>query len=109
MKRAVRYGLPFEPTRMTPNEIETLARKYVDAGGREFRVRTRMSVSPPMRAAGARDFPTLVGPAEYLAEQLAAYAALGATYISVVAGYDDRSCAETIDALGVAINTLNAV
>jgi hypothetical protein len=81
----------------------------VDAGGREFRVRTRMSVSPPMRAAGARDFPTLVGPAEYLAEQLAAYAALGATYVSVVAGYDDRSCAETIDALGEAVNALTAV
>jgi alkanesulfonate monooxygenase SsuD/methylene tetrahydromethanopterin reductase-like flavin-dependent oxidoreductase (luciferase family) len=108
MKRAVRYGLPFEPTRMTPNEIETLARKYVDAGGREFRVRTRMSVSAPVRGPGAKDFPTLVGPPDYLAEQLAAYAALGATYVSVVAGYDDRSCAETIDALGVATSALTA-
>ena len=108
MRRAVRYGLPFEPTRMTPTEIETLARKYADAGGRELRVRTRMSVSLPVRGPGARDFPTLVGPPEYLAEQLAAYAALGATYISVVAGYDDRSCAETIDALGVAMTALTA-
>lgn len=106
MRRAVRYGLPFEPTRMTPTEVETLARKYADAGGRELRVRTRMSVSTPIRAAGARDFPTIVGSAEYLAEQLAAYMELGATYISVVAGYDDRSCAETVDALGVAVRGL---
>jgi alkanesulfonate monooxygenase SsuD/methylene tetrahydromethanopterin reductase-like flavin-dependent oxidoreductase (luciferase family) len=106
MRRAIRYDLAFEPTRMTPTEIESLARKYADAGGRQLRVRTRMSVSAPVRGAGARDFPTLVGPPEYLAEQLAAYAALGATYISVVAGYDDRSCAETIDALGMAVHAL---
>jgi alkanesulfonate monooxygenase SsuD/methylene tetrahydromethanopterin reductase-like flavin-dependent oxidoreductase (luciferase family) len=108
MRRAIRYKLPFEPTRMTPTEVETLARKYADAGGHELRVRTRMSVSTPVRGPGARDFPTLVGPPEYLAEQLAAYAALGVTYISVVAGYDDRSCAETIDALGVAMTALTA-
>jgi len=106
MRRAVRYGLAFEPTRMTPTEIESLARKYADAGGRELRVRTRMSVSRPVRGPGAKDFPALVGPPDYLAEQLAAYAALGATYISVVAGYDDRSCAETIDALGVAVRSV---
>jgi hypothetical protein len=52
------------------------------------------------------NFSTLVGPAEYLAEQLHAYAALGATYVSVVPGYDERSCAETIEALGVAVRTL---
>ena len=86
-----------------------LARKYADAGGCELRVRTRMSVSAPVRSPGARDFPTLVGPPEYLAEQLAAYAALGATYISVVAGYDDRSCGETIDALGEAVTALTKV
>lgn len=106
MRRAIRYGLAFEPTRMTPTEVESLAREYADAGGRDLRVRTRLSVTPPVRSPGAKDFPTLVGPPDFLAEQLAAYAALGATYISVVAGWDDRSCAETIDALGVALRSL---
>jgi alkanesulfonate monooxygenase SsuD/methylene tetrahydromethanopterin reductase-like flavin-dependent oxidoreductase (luciferase family) len=109
MQRAVRYGLAFEPTRMTPTEIESLARKYTDAGGRALRVRTRMSVSAPVRGPGARDFPTLVGPPDYLADQLEAYVTLGATYISVVAGYDDRSCAETIDALGLAVRSLRGI
>jgi alkanesulfonate monooxygenase SsuD/methylene tetrahydromethanopterin reductase-like flavin-dependent oxidoreductase (luciferase family) len=109
MHRALRYGLPFEPTRLSPSDVTSLARRYAEAGGRSFKVRTRMSVSQPIRAAGALDFSTLVGSAEYLAEQLDAYAALGAEYISIVAGYDDRSCAETIDALGDAVRLLASV
>ena len=68
-----------------------------------------MSVSKPLLTPGAVAFPTLVGPPAYLAEQLAAYAALGATYVSIVAGHDDRSCAETIDALGVAVRSLGSL
>jgi alkanesulfonate monooxygenase SsuD/methylene tetrahydromethanopterin reductase-like flavin-dependent oxidoreductase (luciferase family) len=103
MRRALRHGLAWQPTRMSPEQVAPLARQYTQSGGVGLRIRTRMSVSPPppnpdgLALAG---FTTLVGPAEYLAEQLADYAALGATYISVVPGYDDRSCAETIEALG---------
>jgi hypothetical protein len=71
-----------------------------------------MSVSEPPPNAEAVAFATFspqVGPAEYLAEQLAGYAALGATYIAVVPGYDDRSCAETIEALGRAKEALDRV
>ena len=71
-----------------------------------MKIRTRMSVSEPQRNPGALSFPTLVGGPAYLSDQLAAYVALGATYISVVCGYDDASCAETIDALGVAVKSL---
>ena len=75
-------------------------------------MQTRMSVSQPPpnpEAVAFAAFTTLVGPAEYLAAQLAAYAALGVTYISVVPGYDDTSCAETIEALGRAKQSLRGV
>jgi alkanesulfonate monooxygenase SsuD/methylene tetrahydromethanopterin reductase-like flavin-dependent oxidoreductase (luciferase family) len=109
MRRALRYGLPFQPTRLSPDDVTLLARKYAAAGGTSFKVRTRMSVTQPVRAPGALDFSTLVGPASYLAHQIDAYAALGADYISIVAGFDDRSCAETIEALGLAVRSLSSV
>jgi alkanesulfonate monooxygenase SsuD/methylene tetrahydromethanopterin reductase-like flavin-dependent oxidoreductase (luciferase family) len=103
MRRALRHGVTWQPTGMTPEQLAPLAREYADSGGVGLSVRTRMSVSQPPSnpdAVAFRNFPTLVGPAEYLAERVADYAAVGATYISVVPGYDDRSCAETIEALG---------
>jgi alkanesulfonate monooxygenase SsuD/methylene tetrahydromethanopterin reductase-like flavin-dependent oxidoreductase (luciferase family) len=112
MRRALRHGLAWQPTRMSPQELAPLARQYTDSGGTGLRIRTRMSVSRPpanLDAVAFAAFTTLVGPAGYLAEQLAAYAALGATYISVVPGYDDRSCAETIEALGRAKESLDGV
>jgi alkanesulfonate monooxygenase SsuD/methylene tetrahydromethanopterin reductase-like flavin-dependent oxidoreductase (luciferase family) len=108
MRRAVRHGLAWQPTRLFPSELAPLAREYYDAGGLSLKVRARMSTSEPKRSPGALAFPTLVGPSDYLAQQLEAYLQLGATYVSVVCGYDDESCAATIDALGVAVRSLAA-
>jgi alkanesulfonate monooxygenase SsuD/methylene tetrahydromethanopterin reductase-like flavin-dependent oxidoreductase (luciferase family) len=108
MRRALRLGLPFQPTRLSPADVTSLAQRYADGGGKSFKVRTRMSVSQPVRASGEIDFSTLVGPAEYLAEQMQAYVDLGADYISIVAGYDEPTCAETIDALGRALQLLRS-
>ncbi|HEX8967493.1 MAG TPA: LLM class flavin-dependent oxidoreductase [Chloroflexota bacterium] len=110
MRRALRLGLPWQPTRMSPREVAPLARQYLDRGGVSLKIRARMSVSQPAPrpdAVAFSGFTTLVGPAEYLAEQVQAYVELGASYISVVPGYDDRSCAETIEALGEAARSLN--
>ena len=112
MRRALRHGLAWQPTRMSPHQLAPLARRYTESGGKGLRIQTRMSVSQPPPnpdAVAFATFTTLVGPAEYLAEQLAAYAALGVTYISVVPGYDDRSCAETIEALGRAKESLDGL
>jgi len=112
MQRALRYGLPWQPTRMSPAEVAPLAREYAERGGVGLKIRTRMSVSEPAPnpdAVAFTTFTTLVGPAEYLAEQLEAYATLGATYVSVVPGYDEQSCAETIEALGLAVGLLARV
>lgn len=107
LRRAVKYGLPWQPSRMSPEEVAPLARKYFDAGGVGLRVRARMSVSAPPTPAEAfafRGFSTLVGPPSYLADQINAYAELGATYVSVVPGYDETSCLATIEALGEAVS-----
>ena len=112
MRRALRHGLAWESRSTSPAEFAPLARQYTDSGGVGLRIRARMSVAEPPPnpdAVALATFTPLVGPAEYLAEQLAGYAALGATYISVVPGYDDRSCAETIEALGRAKQYLSAV
>jgi alkanesulfonate monooxygenase SsuD/methylene tetrahydromethanopterin reductase-like flavin-dependent oxidoreductase (luciferase family) len=107
MRRALKYRLAWEPSRMAPGEVAPLARAYHDAGGTSLKVRARMSAVPPPEAPQAfKGFSTLVGPADYLAEQINAYAALGATYVSVVPGFDERSCAQTIEALGEAARLL---
>jgi alkanesulfonate monooxygenase SsuD/methylene tetrahydromethanopterin reductase-like flavin-dependent oxidoreductase (luciferase family) len=107
MRRALRFGLPWEPSRMAPEEVAPLARAYLEAGGASLKVRARMSVTPPPTPPQAfTGFSTLVGPAAYLAEQIAAYAALGASYVSVVPGFDEASCAATIEALGQAVRLL---
>ncbi len=107
MRRAQRYGLAWEPSRMAPDEVPPLARAYFDGGGKSLEVRARMSVSKTPEAPQAfRGFSTLAGPAEYLADQINAYAALGASYVSIVPGYDEASCADTIEALGRALPLL---
>jgi hypothetical protein len=94
---------------MSAAELEPLARQYHDQGGAGLKVRTRMSVRAPSDDPQAfHGFTTLVGPAEYLAEQIDAFVRLGATYVSVVPGYDEASCADTIEALGVAVRSLAA-
>ncbi len=109
MRRALRYGLPWQPTRMSAAELEPLARQYRDQGGVGLKVRTRMSVSAPAGDPRAfQGFTTLVGPADYLAEQVDAFVRLGASYVSVVPGYDEASCAATIEALGAAVRGLSA-
>lgn len=106
MRRAIRYDLPFQPTRLSPDELAPLARAYADAGGTRLTVRARMSVTEQVGSHGPLRFPALVGPPSYLADQLHAYAQLGATYVSVVAGFDYPSTAATIDALGEAAPAL---
>ncbi len=107
MRRAARYGLPWQPSRMSPGEVAPLARAFRDAGGVGLRIRARMSTRAPSDDPQAfHGFSTLVGPAGYLAEQIVAYAEIGATYVSVVPGFDEQSCAETIEALGEAAKQL---
>ena len=108
MRRAIEHNLAWQPTPLFPAELAPLAQRYRDGGGRQLKVRARMSIETPVTRDGAIGFPYLTGDAQYLADQLAEYEGLGADYISIVAGYDDASCAATIEALGVARQALLA-
>jgi alkanesulfonate monooxygenase SsuD/methylene tetrahydromethanopterin reductase-like flavin-dependent oxidoreductase (luciferase family) len=109
MQRALRYGLPWQPSRMSAAEVAPDAHRYLESGGVGLKIRARMSTSSPAANPEAfRTFTTLVGPAEYLAEEIDAYTSLGATYVSIVPGFDETTCADTIEALGVAVRSLIA-
>ena len=100
IRRALNFGVAWQPTRFTPQDLAPLARKFFDAGGVSLKIRIRMSVvEPPSMPEDRLSYPKLIGPPSFLADQLAAYAELGASYISVVPGFDYASCAATVDAL----------
>jgi alkanesulfonate monooxygenase SsuD/methylene tetrahydromethanopterin reductase-like flavin-dependent oxidoreductase (luciferase family) len=101
LRRAVKYHLPWQPTRFLPADLAPLAREYYERGGPQLKIRVRATSVPlPFVPEDPLMYPTLVGPASYLVEQCQAYEELGADYISVVPGFDFASAAVTIDALG---------
>jgi alkanesulfonate monooxygenase SsuD/methylene tetrahydromethanopterin reductase-like flavin-dependent oxidoreductase (luciferase family) len=100
IRRAVKYGLPWQPTRFTPAELAPLAREYYERGGPQLKIRVRATVvTPPGMTEDRLVYPTLVGPTDYLAEQFLGYQEIGADYISVVAGFDYASAIATVEAL----------
>jgi alkanesulfonate monooxygenase SsuD/methylene tetrahydromethanopterin reductase-like flavin-dependent oxidoreductase (luciferase family) len=100
IRRALKYGLPWQPTRFTPAQLAPLAREYYERGGPQLKIRVRATVIEPSgMPEDALSYPTLIGPAAFLAEQFRGYQELGADYISVVPGFDYTSAAATIDAL----------
>ena len=107
IRRAIKYHLPWQPTRFVPADLAPLAREYYERGGPKLKIRVRATViAPPNVPEDALAYPTLIGPPSYLAEQIQAYEELGADYVSVVPGYDFASAAATIDALGEAKQSL---
>jgi alkanesulfonate monooxygenase SsuD/methylene tetrahydromethanopterin reductase-like flavin-dependent oxidoreductase (luciferase family) len=100
LRRAVKYGLPWLPTRYTPADLAPRAHEYYERGGPQLKIRVRVAVAaPPGMPEDALTYPTLIGPAAYLAEQFQGYQEIGADYISVVPGVDYASAIATIDAL----------
>jgi alkanesulfonate monooxygenase SsuD/methylene tetrahydromethanopterin reductase-like flavin-dependent oxidoreductase (luciferase family) len=100
MGRALALGLPFQASRMSPDALAPWMQRWRDGGGGLFAVRIRIGVSPvASREDGVVDWQAVTGPPEHLAEELARYAALGVSDVSLLPGQDDQSSRETIDAL----------
>jgi alkanesulfonate monooxygenase SsuD/methylene tetrahydromethanopterin reductase-like flavin-dependent oxidoreductase (luciferase family) len=101
IRRALKYGLAWMPTRFKPDDLAPLARQYFDGGGLGLKVRMRMSVvQPPRTPDDSLAAIKLIGPTSFLAEHVHAYQQLGASYLSIVPGFDFASSAATIEALG---------
>lgn len=99
MKRALRLGLPFQPSRMLPDELEPLARRWFDDGGGELGLRLRVEVSDHVPQGHEVDWQALTGPADHVCDALARYAAMGVSDISVVPGQHDDTSLHTVEAL----------
>src|SRR5262245_1888182 len=99
MRRALALGLPFQASRLLPEALEPWATEWQEKGGGLMAVRVRAGVGPVTSRSNGVDWQALTGPPAYLAEQLARYAALGVSDVSLLPGQDDRSSRETVEAL----------
>ena len=103
MQRAIAAGLPFQVSRVSPEALEPLATKWFDAGGTTLAVRARIQVADEVPQGTGVNWNALAGPASYLVEQLASFAALGVADISIIPGQGDEASLRTIDAFGETI------
>jgi alkanesulfonate monooxygenase SsuD/methylene tetrahydromethanopterin reductase-like flavin-dependent oxidoreductase (luciferase family) len=104
MRRAIRLGLPFQASRVGPAALAPTAAEWFDRGGTVLAVRVRMGLdavvggrSETVGHATARG--SIIGPPDYLAQQIDAFARLGVTDLSVMPGQDADTSLRTIDAL----------
>lgn len=99
MRRALRLGLPFQPSRMLPDALEPLARRWFDEGGGELGLRLRVEVSDRAPQGHEVDWQALTGTADQVCDAFARYAAMGVSDISVVPGQHDDTSLHTVEAL----------
>ncbi len=99
MDKALRLGLPFQPSRALPDALEPTAREWFDRGGGPLGVRIRVQASTDVPQGHQVDWHALAGPAPFLIEQLARYAAMGVSDISVLPGQDDYTSLHTVEVL----------
>lgn len=99
MERALRLGLPFQPSRALPDALEPIAREWFDRGGGPLGVRIRVETGDTIPAGHQVDWQALAGPPAFLAEQFGRYQAMGVSDISVVPGQSDAVSMRTVEAL----------
>jgi alkanesulfonate monooxygenase SsuD/methylene tetrahydromethanopterin reductase-like flavin-dependent oxidoreductase (luciferase family) len=98
-RHALLLGLPFQASRVSPAAFAPSARRWFDEGGRALGVRVRISVAAEPPVGVGVEWHALTGPPAFLTEQLAAFADLGVSDVSLIPGQDDDSSRRTLDAL----------
>jgi alkanesulfonate monooxygenase SsuD/methylene tetrahydromethanopterin reductase-like flavin-dependent oxidoreductase (luciferase family) len=99
MRRALRFGLPYQASRRTPDELAPLARRWFDGGGGLLAHRVRVEVGAAAGEGHAVDWHAVAGPPGFVAEQLQRYRELGVGDLSLVPGQDDEASLATVTAL----------
>lgn len=99
MAKALHLGLPFQASRLTPDELAPLAARWFDDGGRTLAHRVRVQVGEQVPTGHQLDWHAVVGPPSFLAEQLDRFRQLGVADLSLVPGQDDTTALATVDAL----------
>ena len=96
---ALDRGLPFQASRISPDDLAPLARRWQDGGGGLLGVRIRIGLDRVASRADGVDWQALTGPVDFLAAELARYADLGVADVSLVPGQDDHTSRATVEAL----------
>ncbi len=107
-ERALERGLPFQARATTPGDLEPIAAEWFARGGGQLAVRIALRVTDrvtrsPTNLGGVARANELAGSPAYLADQLAAYRALGVTDLSLMPGRDDETSLRTIHDLATKI------
>jgi alkanesulfonate monooxygenase SsuD/methylene tetrahydromethanopterin reductase-like flavin-dependent oxidoreductase (luciferase family) len=105
MERALRLGLTFQVRAKNPEQLAPLAKEWFDRGGRELAVRIALEVANAVgqaedESSSVASVNAIVGPPQYLIDQLSAFAALGVADVSIMPGRNDRVSLRTIEKLG---------
>lgn len=103
MRRALRLGLPFQPSRLLPDALAPLAAQWFDGGGGALGLRLRVEVSDRPPQGHDVDWQALSGPPDHLASEIARYAELGVTDLSLVPGQDDATSLHTVEVLAAEV------
>jgi alkanesulfonate monooxygenase SsuD/methylene tetrahydromethanopterin reductase-like flavin-dependent oxidoreductase (luciferase family) len=101
LRRALRMGLPFQARSELPSELAPVTRNWFEQGGETFGLRVAITVVKDQPGGSAEHLAgsRIVGPASYVADQLAAYAEIGISDLSVIPGNDDVGSLATVTAL----------
>jgi alkanesulfonate monooxygenase SsuD/methylene tetrahydromethanopterin reductase-like flavin-dependent oxidoreductase (luciferase family) len=99
MQRALDRGLPFQASRISPDDLAPVARPWRDQGGGPLAVRIRIGLDRVTSRGNGVDWQALTGPVGFLADELARYVDLGVADLSLIPGQDDRSSRATVEAL----------
>lgn len=101
--KALRRGLPFQASRLSPAALAPWAAEWFDGGGTELHVRVRLAVDDLPPPGEEVDWQTLAGPPSFLADVIARYLELGVTDVSIVPGQDDQSSLRTVETIATAV------
>ena len=100
MDRAISRGLPFQSSRLTPEELESVAREYFDRGGTKLAHRVRVAYGEERVESEKLDWNAVAGSVEQLVDALARYREMGVSDLSIVPGQDHEISLRTIEVLG---------
>jgi alkanesulfonate monooxygenase SsuD/methylene tetrahydromethanopterin reductase-like flavin-dependent oxidoreductase (luciferase family) len=107
MERALRLGLPFQARATTPLTLRPIAEQWFERGGGDLAVRIALEVADDIPEELVVDnvaqASALIGPPNYLTEQLAQYAALGVADVSIMPGRNDATSLRTLESLGAEV------
>lgn len=102
MRHALELGLPFQASRLTPDELEPVARAWHEGGGGMLAHRVYVEVGD-MPEGDRVERHAVSGSAAQLTEALGRFAEQGVADLSMVVGHDDESALRTVEVLATEV------